>query len=238
MNLIWAANIQTMKKYKHAEYYEISYTERIIVKYSTQACRHSWNIQHRANLKKKYSRLNEIPIGKLQLPSSACSTNTLGMGQLTHSKTGLHNSNNDLFEIFLFIAIFLFALVNSSLGRPRWVFYEKPLTVELFQPEGQLSSILRQVVLQNNSQHKQLCKNSSKIVLHISTIFSIAQIHIDFLCIFLSSCPSIYKRRDNFFLGCRLEEIFPGMTNYSRLWYSHFFINTCLSQRKWKWILL
>ena len=103
MNLIWAANIQTMKKYKHAEYYEISYTERIIVKYSTQACRHSWNIQHRANLKKKYSRLNEIPIGKLQLPSSGFSTNTLGMGQLTHSKTGLHNSNNDLFEIIDFL---------------------------------------------------------------------------------------------------------------------------------------
>ena len=102
MNLIWAANIQTMKKYKHAKYYEISYTERIIVKYSTQACRHSWNIQHKANLKKKYSRLNEIPIGKLQLPSSACSTNTLGMGQLTHSKTGLHNLNNDLFEVIDF----------------------------------------------------------------------------------------------------------------------------------------
>ena len=57
-----------------------------LLKYSTQS-----------KSQKKYSRLNEIPTGKHQLPSSACSTNTLGMGQLTHSKIGLHNFNMDRF---------------------------------------------------------------------------------------------------------------------------------------------
>ena len=207
------------------------------MRYLTQS-RSLWNIQHRANLKKKYSRLNEILIGKLQLPSSAFSTNTLGMGQLTHSKTGLHNLNNDLFEI-TDLSQFSYSLLSILPQGVRGESFTRNLLLWSFSNQKANSPAFSvryifQIILYTCS----FAKNSSKIVLHICTIFSIAQIHIDFLCIFLSSCPSIYKRRDNFFLGCRLEEIFPGMTNYSRLWYSHFFINTCLSQRKWKWILL
>ena len=91
-----------------ADHCEIFHTSmQTLMKYSTQS-----------KSQKKYSRLNEIPIGKLQLPSSACSTNTLGMGQLTHSKTGLHNLNNDLFEIIDFL-IYRNFLIRSCQFFPR-----------------------------------------------------------------------------------------------------------------------
>ena len=131
---------------------------------SMQNCRHSWNIQNGANLKKKYLRLNEIPTGKLQLLSSACSTSTLGMAQLAHSKTGLHNFNMIRSNGWIWISSrfeYFFGVVNSEyfpLGRQQWVFYEKPRSVELFQPEGPLSNILLQVVLQNDSWHAALQK--------------------------------------------------------------------------------
>ena len=160
MNLIWAANIQTMKKYKHAEYYEISYTERIIVKYSTQACRHSWNIQHRANLKKE--------VFKAQWnPDRQASASQLSL-QHQHTWHGSTNTQQNRFAQFQYGSIwnlsrfeYFFGVVNSEyfpLGRQQWVLYEKPLTVELFRPEGQLSNILLQVVLQNISGQAALQK--------------------------------------------------------------------------------
>ena len=150
---------------------------RNINKYLTQSGS-LWNIPHKhaelqtlmkyskrsKSKKKKYLRLSEIQTGKLQLLSSACSTSTLGMAQLAHSKTGLHNFNMIRSNGWIWISSrfeYFFGVVNSEyfpLGRQQWVFYEKPRSVELFQPEGPLSNILLQVVLQNNSWHAALQK--------------------------------------------------------------------------------
>ena len=122
---------------------------------SIQNCRHSWNIQNGANLKKK--------VFKAQWnPNRQASASQLSL-QHQHTWHGSTNSQQNRFAQFQYGLIWNFSrfeyflgVVNSEyfpLGRQQWVFYEKPLTVELSQPEGPLSNILLQVVLHNNSGH-------------------------------------------------------------------------------------
>ena len=145
-----------------------------------QTCGILWNILHRADhceifhtsmqtlMKYSTQSKSQKKVFKAQWnPDRQASASQLSL-QHQHTWHGSTNTQQNRFAQFQYGSIwnlsrfeYFFGVVNSEyfpLGRQQWVLYEKPLTVELFRPEGQLSNILLQVVLQNISGQAALQK--------------------------------------------------------------------------------
>ena len=135
-----------------------------------QTCGSLWNIprKHADTLEIFNTEQISKKVFKAQRnPDRQASASQLSL-QHQHTWHGSTNTQQNRFAQFQYGSIwnlsrfeYFFGVVNSEyfpLGRQQWVLYEKPLTVELFRPEGQLSNILLQVVLQNISGQAALQK--------------------------------------------------------------------------------